>query len=61
MIDTVPLPEGCVPTVEHALIHLNSAVEAAKDGDLDQLLHDLYIAHAVIGNVIVIYRDQPND
>lgn len=37
------LPEECSITLEHALIHLDSAIASEHMGDLDQVYHDVYI------------------
>jgi hypothetical protein len=38
----------CPFTLEHAQVHLNSAVEAEENGDADQRKHDLYSAACIL-------------
>lgn len=38
----------CPRSVEHALIHVVSAIESLESQDLEQVEHDLNIAHSIL-------------
>ena len=40
------LPSGCPATVEHALVHINSAIDCP--GDVEQIKHDLDRAQTIL-------------
>ncbi len=44
------LPEECPVTVEHALIHINSALDDV--GDIDQVKHELYTVKLILSKLL---------
>lgn len=46
------LPEECVATIEHALIHINSALDDLNDHD--QIEHELYMTRLILQHIELI-------
>lgn len=47
----IEIPDGCENTLDHALMHLNSAYKSIEGKDWAQALHDIGLAEAIVKNV----------
>ena len=55
------LPDECATTLDHALVHLNSAIEATQFGDDDQVAHDANMASLVLRHIVLEFDEgKPN-
>ena len=49
------LPDECNTTLDHANIHLKSALDAAQFGDDDQVAHDANMASQILRYIVLDY------
>lgn len=49
------LPNECNTTLEHAHIHLQSAIDSAQQGDYEQVAHDANMASQILRYIVLEY------
>ena len=51
------LPDECNTTLDHANIHLQSAIDAAQFGDDEQVAHDANMASLILRYIVLEYDE----
>ncbi len=52
------LPDECNTTLEHADIHIKSAIESSEEGDYEQVAHDANMASLILRYIVLEYDDE---
>ena len=47
------LDDGCAATLEHADVHLQSAIKASRGGDHGQVIHDASVCSLILRHIVL--------